>query len=143
MNELRQIDVRTAILEAADYIEANPNYFDFMSVWTPKEHTCGSPGCAIGWINHFANNRIGKTIGCSEEVNAVLGVTPDKFYKRMDGFLMFSSDWRYNAKYCARRLRRYANKFHPAKPSKELKSGSEVAREIMSRKFDEKEFANA
>jgi hypothetical protein len=45
------VTIREAILKAADHIEQNPERYDFSSCETPD---CGTPGCMIGWIGHFA-----------------------------------------------------------------------------------------
>lgn len=136
MSELRQLDVRSAILKAADWIEKNPSKYSFQSTRIPE---CGSPGCMIGFIGMFA--------GCKGNVfdvsPALLGKTHNKFVTEIfairseNGGGQVTTD----ASVAAACLRLYADRFHPAQPSK--LSGSEVCREIMSRPLNEKETANA
>ena len=108
------MNIREAILKAADYIEVHPAEFNFMSISIPKGG-CGTPGCALGWIGHFANIRSGidkaakKALGLADQVD---------FYRRMDIMLCGSypgpTTWRQDPKECARALRLYADRFHPA-----------------------------
>lgn len=44
------VDIRQAILNAADLIEKSPDRYDFYSNDKPG---CGTPGCMLGWIGHF------------------------------------------------------------------------------------------
>lgn len=101
------MQIREAILKAADSIEKHSELFNFSSTVIPD---CGTPGCALGWI---AFHRL--------EAQHSSGMTwiPDKpvehsdldFYRRMDGL---QSNWKYNAVDCAKALRLYADKYHPA-----------------------------
>ena len=50
------MNVREAILAAADHIETYPKKFSFASVEVPSRRSCGTPGCALGWIGHFAGS---------------------------------------------------------------------------------------
>ena len=47
------MNIRTAILKAADSIEQNPHLFSFKSLAIPNKD-CGTPGCAIGWIAYHS-----------------------------------------------------------------------------------------
>jgi hypothetical protein len=91
----------------------------------------------LGWIGTFANAveiatthvddmKYGRgvisvrSISCvaSSDLSPItdwsmLGITAGEFYRRMDAFGAF---WRVFAPDCARALRLYADKFHPAKP---------------------------
>jgi len=102
------MNVRNAILKAADHIEKNPNEFDFMAIGFP-EPGCKTPGCALGWIGSFLGKRAtyGVTL-CSEEM---LGVSEGGFYNRMR---KFDKNWEYEAGACARALRQYADVHCPA-----------------------------
>lgn len=44
------MDIRTAILKAADHIERNPETYSFHSNDKPD---CGTPGCMLGWVGVF------------------------------------------------------------------------------------------
>lgn len=46
------MNVREAILKAADFIEANPRKFSYHATMVPA--TCRTKGCLLGWIGHFA-----------------------------------------------------------------------------------------
>lgn len=108
------MNIREAILAAAGHIERNPREFDFFSVVTPSGRGCGTPGCAVGWIaacygapSYFD----GKRIRIRDQSKALLGVGPETFYSRLD---VFNEDWKWHADKCARALRLYADKYHPA-----------------------------
>ena len=47
------MNLRNAILQAADTIEQNPSLFEFTSVQRPDPE-CGTPACALGWIAAYA-----------------------------------------------------------------------------------------
>ena len=42
------MNIRQALLKAADSIEQHPKLFSFHSCELPNE--CGTPGCALGWL---------------------------------------------------------------------------------------------
>lgn len=112
-----------AIVRAADHIEGHPKLYDFERTRVPGN--CRTPGCALGWIGHFAGRTktrirarfslpfihrgiaIVTLEGGSEPV---LHVTARDFYKRMDSFAV--ANWRENASACARALRLYADRYH-------------------------------
>lgn len=104
------MNTRNAILKAADHIEANPGLFDFSSVKPPYE--CGTPGCALGWINVFSEVKpIHQT--CLNS-HITIGVPSEVFYKQMN-FVSGEGnyDWTDNGANCAISLRLYADKYHP------------------------------
>lgn len=111
------MNIRSAILAAADHIEANPGEFDFRSVDQPG---CGSPGCALGWIGFFAKQdpqagecyvrTVANSIGLPSPEDSMI------FYNRMNA-LPRSTGWTRYAALCASTLRAYANAYHPASPS--------------------------
>jgi hypothetical protein len=110
------MNIRSAILAAADMIEQNPDRFEFMEIGIPSP-SCGTPGCALGWISYFA--------GCTRKpdqyfpyVNCLPLMEPEwtaavQFYARMDDLTEKSRDWRYSAPLCAHTLRLYADTYHP------------------------------
>jgi len=103
------MEIRQAILKAADSIEKYPNLFDFDSTKDPS-HDCGTPGCAIGWIAHHLNIQEWTDTGT---VYSHLSITNDyghSFYKRMHSL---AYGWTANADACANVLRKYADKYHP------------------------------
>jgi hypothetical protein len=108
------MNIRDAILKAADHIERHPGDFDFGSAMVP--HTCGSPGCALGWLGHF----IGGCTTYRHVCDRVFGIDEYKFYERLTEAEMGPKpDWSYgtwhrDAGVCARVLRLYADKYHPA-----------------------------
>ena len=104
------MNIRTAILKAADSIEQNPNLFNFSSILMP-DSDCGTPGCALGWI---AYHRKGDAIfGSTWIAHNAIGIVDGKFYKRMIN-LYDGHEWKYSADECAATLRKYADKYHPA-----------------------------
>lgn len=104
------MDIRTAILRAADSIEMNPKMFSFGSVWLPDE-SCGTPGCALGWVGHHLgmgrNSRL-------EDVSRELGIPvySCNFVELTEVF--GSRKWYYSAPECAKALRLYVDKYHAA-----------------------------
>lgn len=61
------MNIRQAILKAADSIEQMPRSYDF---WSGYVHGCGTPMCMFGWIGHHlgmehgtTNWRVAETIG--------------------------------------------------------------------------------
>lgn len=113
------MNIREAILKAADHIERNPKAFNFQSIYVP-DTDCGTPGCALGWIGHYLGMRESgaNSAPLSEfSVPPALGlgtftVGNREFYGRMDDL---AEGWRYDASLCATGLRLYADKYHPAK----------------------------
>lgn len=119
------MNIRQAILKAADHIEAHPEAFDFSDIAVPE---CGAPGCAIGWVAAFSGKEFRRT-GCGTQPHhketiarvhddegvcgVVFGCGHNDFYDRMKHF---DEGWLISAKSCARALRLYADKFHPAAP---------------------------
>jgi hypothetical protein len=105
------MNIRQAILKAADHIERHPAEFNWNSCDMPG---CGTPGCAIGWIGYFYFG--GKAVKherhylLSTISNTALGVSSGMFYGRMDDFVI---SWTEDAVRCAVALRGYANKYHP------------------------------
>ena len=113
------MSIREAILKAADHIESRPRDFNFGSVLVP--HSCGTPGCALGWIGYFSSEcKRGETIESAYREDhpvAVLGLSSQAdFYRRMDSMRETHGHrgWRTSASDCARLMRFYADKYHPA-----------------------------
>ena len=117
--------VYEAIMKAADHIERNPEDFNFMSVAIPS---CGTPGCALGWIGSFGGLSKG-SCGFSDAATDLLKLEPEllggsgscetsefAFYNRMDA-LCGNMLWRKAAHVCADALRKYAEKYHAPKGS--------------------------
>jgi hypothetical protein len=108
------MNIRDAILQAADHIEGNPTDFYFSATDVPDN--CGTPGCALGWIGFFAGVRRGSpyyTV-CDQLGLPVAPVSLEdgdrSFYDRMHSV---SEDWVNDPLECARALRLYADKYHP------------------------------
>jgi hypothetical protein len=118
------MNVREAILKAANQIEREPSCWSYMKDMVPE---CGTPGCALGWIGHFAGVR-----GHIDNVAVLLGVERVEgtiqwgFYNRIqsltggrplpqthttadDYFLTHAT-----LPQIAEVLRLYADKYHPA-----------------------------
>jgi len=127
------VNVYNAIMRAADHIENHPNEFNFSSVWIPgtdDERSCGTPGCALGWIGHFAGVK-----GLSEiEMPWRLGFdglwldAVRNFYARMDAL---NRRWRRDSIACSGALRLYAEKYHSNE--KPCRSDSELVADLMRR----------
>jgi hypothetical protein len=99
------VDIRTAILKAAEHVERHPDDWNFFSIRTP---TCGSQGCAIGWVAAYMDMS-----GFVHELCfKVFGVRNEEFYDRMRALgcqLACALPLQ-----VAQGLRAYANKYHPA-----------------------------
>lgn len=111
---------REAILAAAAHIEAHPEQWDFMECGIPKEHTCGTPGCALGWIGFFLkyNDKGGEidSIRNLDDVSLFMdSVYQTQFYDRMNRLSNASPgpDWTSDATKAANTLRLYARSWHP------------------------------
>jgi hypothetical protein len=119
------MNIRDAILKAADHIERNPAEFRFASIAIPGGPGCGTPGCALGWIGAFGGLEAA-CHGFNRSANEMLELPSEflsgslhgptieyAFYNRMDA-LCGSISWRVSASECARSMRLYADKYHPA-----------------------------
>lgn len=103
------MEIRTAILAAAQQIEDDPRHFRFMA--TGKPHPCETAGCALGWIGYFAN--LPSDPGFVKRSAEFIGIDdPMTFYAQMDEF--GSREWEGTAPVCASYLRQYADKYHAA-----------------------------
>lgn len=127
------MEIRQAILMAADHIERYPHEFNFMASGRPDRPNCGTPGCALGWISTFAIEKTSAFMGFSAACPA-LGIPENdhqEFYCRLSAAETNSvrtlgawsgspehwahkTQWHRRPDVCAHVLRLYANKYHPA-----------------------------
>jgi hypothetical protein len=110
------MDIREAILKAANQIERHPETFEFFSFDKPG---CGTPGCALGWIGAFMNFRHDSVSYAADTAEQVLGIQEGDFYTRMHTVLgggKLDDRWTDDAAMCAWTLRGYADAYHPAAP---------------------------
>jgi hypothetical protein len=130
-----RMNIRDAILKAADHIEQNPRQFNFGSIKIPRKSDCGTPGCALGWIGFFGGLTWKESDYDSEwcvlrASNELLGHddqmhSSSVFYDKMGALV---SGWKDSAPRCAAALRLYADKYHPAdQPTVEVGSWKELA----------------
>lgn len=110
------MNIREAILKAADHIERTPKDFEFMEERKPS---CGSPGCALGWIGCFLSvESDGSKYGYPNLVAIAMGIRSGErrpegmFYERMNA--LSPPGWKWDEQICATALREYADKYHPA-----------------------------
>ena len=89
-----------ATLATAKLFEREPKMFDFSRVVVPD---CGTPGCAIGYIERFMGFE-GVIDG-----NRSLGTTRTEFYDRMGELV--TRGWIDSASLCATGLRLHAEKY--------------------------------
>lgn len=93
------------------FVESNPEQFDFDS--TDRPDSCGTPGCALGWIGFYADIKP-ENYECIVDATArALGVSSGHFYSLMDR-CADSREWIDSAESCAKGLRVYADKYFPA-----------------------------
>ena len=102
------MNIRQAILSAADSIEQYPQMFDFGSVDIP-DHDCGTPGCALGWIGFHLG--FGKH-GYLRQVNDALGLQHSACFIQLTK-TVGHQHWKNSADECAKALRQYADIHHP------------------------------
>ena len=110
------MNIRTAILRAADSIEMNPDLFKWSTVHLPNVD-CGTPGCALGWIAVHRGEEVQMQMGSSWIPDTPVGIDDGKFYCRMSEISNY--EWKRSALVCAQTLRLYADKFHPESESKQ------------------------
>lgn len=112
------MDVRKAILQAAEHIEKNPKDYSFCTVDIPAD--CGTPGCLLGWIGHFA--------GMTGYINAVPPIlrqlSERHFYSEMIRLVPSKEgkDWHRDAATAVKGLRAFADKHFPRRTDAELVS---------------------
>ena len=125
------MDIRQAILKAADWIEGHPSEFLFSSSSRPSHPGCGTPGCALGWIGTFlyadAELKPWPSFGSclpdlgfkdSLDFYCLLSEAENGVKRNptaVDGptHWTYGASWVYKAEGCARALRLYADKYHP------------------------------
>jgi hypothetical protein len=103
------VNIRDAILAAADHIEANPGDYNFNEWAVPKP---GCKACMLGWIGKFLGMEDGT---CNNDVKrAIAGSRQwDDFYWEVH---KASGGWAYqdSGAGAAKALRAYADAYHPA-----------------------------
>lgn len=111
------MNVRQALLAAADHIEARPQAYCFKNSNKPD---CGSPGCLMGWVGFFAevkdkDKRDWDTPGYANQVaKEVLGLNGWAHFFGLGSELGDFSKYTQDSKQAAGMLRAYADKYHPA-----------------------------
>lgn len=139
-----------AIIAAAEQIEKHPGSFKFTTTSVPEDD-CGSPGCALGWVAHFAGyedlhadyidgySQVGRFARDFMKVpvernqrNAEMS-----FYGRMDR--LESADapqpWIDDPVVAAQTLRKYAQMYHG---HEKLRPTSELVADLMAKVTGEK-----
>ena len=91
----------TAIRQAADWIENNPEQYDYRENRIPSY---GTPGCALGWIGHFMGAE-----GGIMEVYHSLGMTNLLSFSCCTMDRLAPDNWRECAADCAKGLRAWAD----------------------------------
>lgn len=115
---MNKFEIRSAILKAADQITNDPASFLFTKTYLPNP-TCGSPGCALGWIGYFLKYKDTYKNSMCDGVSKILNHSHQLgFYRAMDSLSSTPDDiesinWRKNAATCAMLLREYADKYFP------------------------------
>lgn len=111
---------RDAILQAAKHIEEDPQDFQFMTWKIPN--SCGSPGCALGWVGYFAGVDIGNASTVAKAMGYEDPYEVDRadmsFYRDVEALLPKTGkesylNWQTDPKVCAKGLRLYADKYYP------------------------------
>jgi hypothetical protein len=111
------MNIRQAILKAADHIEQNPHLYEFYQNEVPE---CGTPGCMLGWIGHFLGVR--GSVGYQVCPAMGLGEGQDGFIRKGIHELAIEEmghtrkwpDYATDAKAAARLMRLWADRNHPA-----------------------------
>ena len=112
------MDIRTAILKAADHIERNPDSFRYSANSKPD---CGTPGCMLGWIGIYmgVTTHFPGAFVC--DVAAAISTSLGAFIQRTRD-IREGNAWYYDcstpqllaAANAANVMRAYADKYHPA-----------------------------
>jgi hypothetical protein len=123
--------MREAILRAADHIESHPNSLKWDQGMNPSWWGDRPCACPLAWIGHFTGT--GYEVKDYREATYQIGMPSFEFYRQMDSFLSSEyqhyewwavvkekrdlpvSPWSYDNKVCADCLRKFADKFFPAK----------------------------
>ena len=101
------MNIREAILMAADTLERHPDLWRWSNCHVPA---CDTPGCAVGWIGHFAGCEVRLPIDVVAKEK--LGLPHDGyFYDRMNDLV--GRPWSSDLALCVKGLRLYADKYHP------------------------------
>lgn len=123
MSNNPQMTPRQALLLTADFIEQHPQKFDFNQVEQPSGPSCGTPGCALGWLAALAGLQA-NTYGSfdSAAIMAFMGIPRRSgggydafFYDKMN---RIDKDWDANASRCARAMRLFADQYYPVEVTK-------------------------
>lgn len=108
------MNIYTAIMKAADWIEQHPALWDFYMVGVPE---CDTPGCALGWIGFFLGLKAGDNVHYST-LQQLMGISAQAFYARMTDLSEEDPDWLEKPIWhgcpilAAQCLRAYAEKYH-------------------------------
>lgn len=103
------MNIRQAILSAANSIEQYPKLFDFNSTIIPND--CDTPGCALGWVAYHLGSKYLVSAGITWKSDSFTG-DDGLFYKNMN-HICGSDAWKTSASECSSSLRIYADKYHP------------------------------
>lgn len=114
------MNVREAILKAADHIEREPESFDYQSNCKPG---CGTPGCFWGWIGFYGGVQRVKGESYLHRVNAFVGHNWTVMTDIANSRGQFIGD----PKAAPGLLREFADKYHPAHDGNETVSWSSCA----------------
>jgi len=113
------MEIRTALLKTANLFETKPASFDINATDLPD---CGTPGCILGWVGVMLGDT-NKAWWWTDSVYDAMGINKGSstgaegdgiFYERMR---VLGWAWADNAADCARTLRLYADRYHPATES--------------------------
>lgn len=143
------MDIRSAILAAADWIEKNPTLYSFSHGGiVPKDD--GDRACLVSKVGFYMKARAGFSCGSSmfDAYLPWMGIGFVEFNSRIRelGYYNGSSlgapphvkGWPLiNSNDAAMFLREYADKYHPAKSLKEFLSGSEIVRAFLEKPMKE------
>lgn len=113
------MNIRQAILKAADYIEGHPQHFLYVTNNKPNPE-CGTPGCMLGWIGIFLSHKEDDRSSWAGSVARTLGTTVSEFAwdfvhkESCERGLFVHKEAPNAARNAAALLRIYADKYHPA-----------------------------
>ena len=112
------MNIRQAILRAADHIESHPELYEFHRNEVPA---CGTPGCMLGWIGYFLGVKgsvvyaVCPAMGLGQGQdgfirNGIHKLAVEEMKRRGSGWPDYAGD----AKAAARLMRTWADRHHPA-----------------------------
>lgn len=111
------MNIRQAMLLAADRIERSPSCYNFYNARSPGHR---DDGCIIGWTAYYMGEQPNQECGVDGDgslrnlCGKLFGVTPRVFFDRI---IALNKRTFVETEFVAKAMRAYADKFLPAEPA--------------------------